>query len=415
MSTRQFVLNVTSAQLPAWSQGIPANSIRTIGASYGANLLSSQNQTVDVDFSNAGVLGDYCGVIYAATLGSYGSIIAHGGGHGGRRTNEVYRYDVQTALWSRMTEPAWPLYVRTPSAGINYVFDARQFGNTGDQWAAADFSSVHAGQLCATHTYANCCWGPPGSFGNDPGGYYFLPSVSEGVYTGSADRPHYLPLANARNGTTGWGNWVRGPTSHATAFGSNGHTLYDSLRNRMVSADYSQVGMLRITNCADMAVSQVSLNPWRDDSTNFVSAYDSANDLYMFVSAMRGGKLQLVRPGASAPYAQKTVTINNNLLGGAKEGGWDWVQSKGCWVYYPEAGGNVLKILRRPADPWNDPWTMEQITLALDSVTGDTGFIAAIPSYVAPHHNRCRYIPALDLFLWVSHNTYYVQAFKVTL
>ncbi len=81
-------------------------------------------------------MDDWSGGAVAPQLGTYGSLLLFGGGHGGDLGNEVYRFDVATGLWSRFTEPPQP-------ATCN--FSTSQMPNGGP---------------CADHTYANLQYSP---------------------------------------------------------------------------------------------------------------------------------------------------------------------------------------------------------------------------------------------------------------
>lgn len=412
MTIRTFTFSVTPPPTYDW---IPAaNSIRTIGASYGGNTVYSVNPTVannglaalpDVSLmsNNSDVFRNYCGGVYVPTLGTHGSILVHGGGHAGRAYNEVYLYDVAQAQWKRMTNPVYPLYPRQAPNAL-HVFDSSDFGERGDCYASADFSTFYTGQPSASHTYAMGTYAPQGSFGNDPAGYYFLPATNAGAYQGYARRCYYLGLTGRQANGTGY--WTMGVDLHPNPF-SEGCTLFDSSRNRMVTMGNSITNKAFINNCATTVSSNVSLSPGFDANKG-VSAYDSASDLYMVVKSVGSSVLQLIRPSDSTPWQTKTATISTNLLAAnADYGGWEWVQSAGAWVFYPKAGGNIVTILRRPADAWNGTWTMQQVTLG-----GDAGLPA---TNQVQHYSRLRYVPTLDVFIWASDFSQHCQAFKITL
>ena len=97
----------------------------------------------------------WSGATFVPSLGVYGSIILFGGGHTDYLGNEVYRYDVETRLFTRLTSPfsAWVI-------GPN--------GFSSDE-ATCEFFSTAEGdvpgnsgpsQPFPNHTYGSTVWVP---------------------------------------------------------------------------------------------------------------------------------------------------------------------------------------------------------------------------------------------------------------
>lgn len=379
-------------------------------ADVGLNTMYSQGHSVTGRFvNNRSVIDGYCGLVYVPQLGAYGSLVIYGGGHADYAYNEVYRYDVQTRMWSRLTEPCYPIFLNPDTRDVHdTVF--------GDYWTDATYTNIHRGQICSGHTYATLVWTDPGSFGSDPLGYFCVPSLSVGfMHGGGGVRPHYLPLSTPTKAPSGWGNWFAGDYSIARSVGY-GCALYDSARKRVVAYSLNNGASSRNHMTIDCATMRTGLLAGdMAVNTYYATAFhDSEKDIYMVVnqsnmqSAALGPTLMLINPVSGQT---RSATIGNGtLMAHLTTGGWEWVQSNSALVYYEGNGSSDVYVIRRPPDPWSGSWNVERKTL--------TGTPMAKNSAVVPHYTRFRHVKAItdaDVFLWTSSNTNPVQAFNVTL
>ena len=100
---------------------IPSVTIKDVASAdlpaVGSVVAYSLNTPADVDpcptrrcgyslvLGQRGAFSAWSGGAFAPDLGRSGSIVHTGGGHGDYGGNEVYRFDFQTRLWARLTEP----------------------------------------------------------------------------------------------------------------------------------------------------------------------------------------------------------------------------------------------------------------------------------------------------------------------
>ena len=89
------------------------------------------------DTSAVALFTAWNGDAYATEYGKYGSIIYHGGGHGDRSKNGVYRYDIESRLCSKIVPDA-PVYLHSDT----YCADT----STGWLWSATSGTDQQIGQ-----------------------------------------------------------------------------------------------------------------------------------------------------------------------------------------------------------------------------------------------------------------------------
>jgi hypothetical protein len=175
--------------VPAWAPApgaiaaVSLNTMSSIDPCPGNNCVYSGTE------GQSGVLNDWNGGAWARDLGTRGSMIKFGGGHSGYLGNEVYRYDVETRLWSRLSDP-------TTNIQLNSLEGEYQ-----------------PGIPMSNHTYGTMCWLPPHVAGNDSGWFVRPVSASNG-YGGSEEysgRAHRFDLDA--------GTWARLSTNRATMYG----------------------------------------------------------------------------------------------------------------------------------------------------------------------------------------------------
>lgn len=384
MTTRTFTFSVVAATDPAWALAIDAGEVADIGS----NSINAVNPT---GATNQGVVRAWCGGVYAPGLGTHGSYLHYGGGHSDYQTNELYRFDLDTAAWSVLVQPS----IAPPVTGASgYATDTtlyEYYNGSGD---------VIVGALGASHTYGKALWTPQGSFGSDSLGYYVIPNAAEPsnspgpVVYGSTSTPHHVPLSSPV--------WTRHTEAFAAAGGIYGPALYDSLRNRLVKFTSNDASPNATVNWLDLD----------DNSTGSFAAssaiaayyatafYDSVNDLYIVANFVNyyslTFRITLINPTTGAVTL---ATMSSAPSGGT--GGFDWIPSLKRLIYKPGTG-NVVYWAQQPTNPLTETWAWTAVTLTGTVTAQDTN----------DHYSRCRYVESLDLFFWLPSYTAQ-QAFRL--
>jgi hypothetical protein len=380
--SRTFTIPVVApSSIPAWASSMVVGEIKTLSS--GDSISSHQPTAV----SNVGVCQDWTGGVYAPLLGAYGSFLQHGGGHSGYRYNEVYRFDMETAAWSRLTEP----YLSTVVGPSGYWTDTTYY-----EYYASAGGALATGQVGASHTYARPHYAPPGSFGSDPKGYYVLPLAGTAPYdtpvplgNGSTSYIHYIPLSAPV--------WTRWPTPFTGGGNSKSGSLYDSLRNAVVAFPQEIDGF--------------SLSAYRTNLTSSISDtrsssishqeyygfawYDALYDRYCTTEPQRT-PLTVHVTNASTGSA-----IRSTLTGAPSTPAGEWIESLRRLVIYP-GSGNTVYWATCNGDPLTGSWTVSSVSMTGTAIARDTN----------AHYSRFRYVESLGLFFWLP-STSSQQAFKV--
>jgi len=404
----QLAVGSTSGTLPSWLP--PSGQIKSVGVNTLATAAPPLPFNPGPSYAS-NVVAPWCGMVIASTYGAYGSIVIYGGGHGDYYGNEVYRYDIDTRSWSRITDPTPPPYypvVSGTQTGAYYVDDVY-----GEYWANSAGTAVRTGQPSSSHTYGRLLWCPPGSFGADPAGYLVDPMTVAHVPIGgrSAAYLHYVPLSTPV--------WTRGNQFPTTVIGNGayGPALYDSSRNRIANFSNGNdfITFYGYYNCATGVTGTINITGGQAGASagtrsyNSIAAYDSSADLYYVIrNELNQVRLHIINPTTNV----LTVRLISNLTSSYNfsvtsptaedQGGFEWIQSLGQWVYYQGTGSTIYRI-SKPADPINGTWTITSQTF-----TGD----AAIAKSSTPHYTRFRWLPNLSSFIWLATKDAAVQVFK---
>lgn len=389
IKSTQTTVSVVNAS-PSW---LPA--VGTI-ADLSLNTLKSQAPIVDGAPTSANVVLPWCGMTYAQTYGSLGSIVIYGGGHTDYPYNEVYRYDLASRLWSRIVDPTVPLF-----ADSDNRFSDTEFGEI---WADATFTKVVTGKPASTHTYGALVWAPPGSFGSDPAGYFVIPSISSPANNPNPQTswPHYVALSNP--------TWQRGKSKLAKSV-YEGCSLYDSSRNRIVQLGRPDwTTQAEYLQCETQSTGTITISDPGLVTYENTGGYDSESDLYMSIkrdSSQPGGfYLHLIDPKVDPKVTSNLViqkTSSGTLPTANEPGGWEWVQAWKQWIYYPGYGNTVWR-LTKPADPIRGTWSWSSFSLS-GNANSFTGY---------PHYSRFRQVNSIPgLFVWLASNNQSVQGFRL--
>lgn len=378
--------------LPAW---LPASGSKL---NVSLNTISSQYMLDAPDTRTRGstaILTAWCGTVYAPTLGEYGSIIAWGGGHADYLGNEVYRYDIDTRMWSRILDP----YDIPVSYSLGTQADDPADGNgtgtgvsstvNGEYWSDDTKSSTVVGQPCATHTYGHILWVSGTAAGNTNGWLVMVGNFNFQCHKVDLDNP-----------SAGWSRF--GVALNST--GKNeppayGCSIFDPSRNRVWCFPYANGQQ---TFGYALAVPAGTLTtPSQDylEAYYTVGHYDETDDLYLLMRANDPSVFKIHDPITSAKYSP-TVTGVTPVAGAGTVG---WIESTRTLYYWPGTGSTVY-FLQAPSNPRTQSWVWTSQTFSGDSpATGGAN----------PMYGRLHYVQALNSLIHVGTTTGPVQCWRL--
>ena len=98
---------------PAWARDLPEREWQSISLNTFTSVDPEDDPNVNPNHPNGapwrggvgqrGVISAWNGGAFACKFGAYGSLIAYGGGHNDYYGSEIYAFDLETRLWSRIT------------------------------------------------------------------------------------------------------------------------------------------------------------------------------------------------------------------------------------------------------------------------------------------------------------------------
>ena len=340
----------------AFSVGIQASSswVPLPGnvAAVSLNTPNSVNPypSVPGTYANSGTFGSqervfssWSGGVLAPSYGTLGSVVHWGGGHGDYGGNEVYRYDFNARLWTRIKDPH------------NYGPGASGASNGPFPWDTpwGDFNDDQT--PLSNHNYG-CQVGLTGAQAGNTAGALIIPSLGA-ASTGAVQirRTHSLNLDS-----TTWSRFGTGD-SPGTVNGTNGTACYDSSRNCIWMLGGSSFNMGKLDLTTQTWTYYTSAVSWNIGS---VATYDPIADLVVvLIPALIGGNpelglnyLYLMDPNTptTAKIANYTGTAPTN--GGC---GFDRCTITDKFYCYPGNGSTSLTTLSRPTSGgnWNGTWT----------------------------------------------------------
>lgn len=367
--------------LPDWvpAAGIIANvSLNTLNDVRGAD-----------DFSQtAAILRAWSGCAFAMDYGTYGSLIFTGTGHTDGALNADYRYDIATRLFSKIK----------PSATVPSGFTTTDIigdSATGWMWADVTKTSLQVGEPCPSHCYAGLVGVPKTALAGSANGWVFLLGLEGMSWNGQGTSAQGLKAALPAEGQNVTWSHAGTPLYLPTSYGGS---CYDSLRNRVVSfSGYANADRFNF----------VDLDTETTGSTNYTNGsvisyyrcayYDAASDLYINIQIETPFTFKLISAAGVITVPTVSGTPPN------ASGGWDWIESWGCLVFYPGSGSTVW-FLKRPANPLTGTWVWSSQTL--------TG-ITPVAQENSAHYSRFRFVPELGICLWTATSTSNVAAFGI--
>jgi hypothetical protein len=280
-----------------------------------------------------GVIECWNGGALATRHGAKGSLLIYGGGHHGYYGNEVYAFDLEKCLWSRVTDPyAGPLKYAEGK-------DAYPEGRHPD------------GSPTPIHTYDG--------LGYHPGSNAFIPFCGEKNNLGGyhVDIAYLLSL-DARK-------WQHSPRNDKP-YGLTGWSAYDSARD-----------VFWLEGCAkfdpNVKNADGTVGRWTNyggrklkaplDSTG---AYDPVRDIVVIVNFRtppdQPGVFAMDPKNPAGP-AVRLKESGTRPPSGGKEGaaGWEWSPLRGAFLFWRR--GAELRECRPPASDWKSgKWTWSMIT-----------------------------------------------------
>jgi hypothetical protein len=287
------------------------------------------------------VTASWNGGALATRWGAKGALLIYGGGGGNYFGNEVYAFDLEARLWSRITDPwrgTW------------------RFGDT-EAYPEGRFAD---GTPVVTSTYDQAEY--------HPGLNSFITLAAARNASGSHNVPTaYLLSLDSRT----WRHSPRNERNHASV---GGWSAYDSKRDVF----WVEGGAGSDTfACLDPKAEgpDGSVGRWTNHglklngSTEAVAAYDPVRDLVVVANLRDGSSTEDLRgvcaidPGSPGRPAVRLRDQGTRpaLDGNSGAAGWEWSHLRGAFLCW-RRGADVLE-LRPPAGDWRtEAWTWAVLT-----------------------------------------------------
>jgi len=262
---RFVAVEAAPPSLPSWvpDPGEYADiSLSTADATSGVNPCPANNCPYTMNEGQAAIWRDWNGGVYAPTMGAYGSILFHGGGHWGYCGNEVLRYDLETRLFTRLNNPSvygfgqdgWVAFEKAPAGVVN------------------SYGSFPDGRPNPLHYYNGLELVPSDAGGGSLGSIVFMHRMNS---NSTVTDPQWWQFDIATD------TWTHGPTciKAASGSGANGNQYVG------LTYDSSRKGIWRVDINADI-------------NSNGISFYDVDTGTQYDVPLNSGNSFSLGRPGS---------------------------------------------------------------------------------------------------------------------
>jgi hypothetical protein len=337
----------------------------------------------------------WSGGAYDPDYSAYGALLIHGGGHRTYSGNEVYAFNLATALWERCRSPS--LYSES---------EADSNGEFPD------------GQPYPPHTYSGVEAMPASWYGGTKG------KLIRFGFSGASvtQRAHVIPLDDTPTAawsrftttipiitnleyyavcrdTTRQGFWLTtaGEGTDRTCFIDKNGVITSYMIGGPVASRLS----LAYSPTLDLVVARGGVSsPVFDGSRIKVLQASNPAAGWIDVNFTGLGPMDVARDG-----------VSGNESGGAC--GTEWSSVMGKFVSYPGRGGNKVYILKPGANPLVDPWSWTSETL-----TGEGGAVPTVTTATSGlnngHWSRFREVPALKCFVWADSAGRPVQLWRPT-
>ncbi len=349
---------------------VSSNTVSSLDPCPARNCAYSGNE------GQPGVMDDWSGGAYAGNLGTYGSLLVFGGGHGGYLGNEVYAFDIAQGAWSRLTDPANP-----PDCNLAT-------------------SSMADNSPCSAHMYE---------------ALEYSPVTSEFVKLGSSSDAHtVLGTAYVHALDVNTGNWRRGakmPTWEGTASddGEGATTAWDSKRNVIWWH-----GSWRAYATSNKTLRKY--NPVTDTWTEYpgvnvnidaAMAYDAQRDILVINDGRSNNRVVAFDLSTANPTSHTLNTTGDTSAQQSSAIGFDWDSTAKVFVAW--MGGSQVYTLSPPASgDWRTgTWTWTRVNAA-------SGNQHSPAKNSRGTYGRFRYVPALNGFIVVNTTTGPTYMYRLT-
>jgi hypothetical protein len=312
----------------------------------------------------AAVIDDWTGAAVATGLGSKGSYIVWGGGHGGYLGSEVYAFDVATLKWSRLSNPV------TSSCEYN----------------EAELSD---GSRCSAHTYDGVDY--------HPGTNSFVIIGAAGSHEGitASPRVHLFNLSTKQ--------WRRGQRYPGGGAPWGGGTAYDASRDVFWVLPGFNMPIGKYDPNSD---SWTTYGRYNID-TDSVGSIDPTRDLFVVLDGQNKHQIVVVdlkNPnggGVVVPFTGDSTPLQR----GGNGFDWDPVQK----VFVAWAGGDAVYTLKPPSGDWRTGnWVWTKVNPSSSNTVQPTARNSNGP------WSHWRYVPSVNAWMIVNRTTDNVFFYKMT-
>lgn len=381
--TDSNAFSITISDLPSWVP--PPGQIAAISLNTIESVNPCSSGQSGCPWSGTGqrdILDSWNGGAFAPWLGAMGSwLIGAAGGHSSYYGNEVYRYDVATRMWSRLSNPTNPM----------------NFNQT--------FGEVAPGVPAVRHIYNNI-WAIPGSAYGNVNGALVL-TVAASLQDGGSES--YSGQSHAFNLDTN--TWSRLSTNRAQMAGDTGGTFLNECCTLYDPGNGTRApGFYRFTQHFNRVQRlPASGGAWTDVTTqngfmslDTVADFCPPHDIGVFVEV--DGGLHSPRTAYFDPdNPQPPGTLNDTGTRPGQGCGFSWsplLGKFGAWN-----SGNVIRYLTPPAsNPFSAQWVWTSETLG--------GTTPQTPISPNPPYNKFQWCPAIKCFITVTRYNGPVYAFR---
>lgn len=337
----------------------------------------------------------WSGVAWAPWWGTYGSIIASGGGHTDGDKNDVYRIDIGTRLVTQIKAAATAF-----SKADGYIADT----TTGWMWANATGgdTTVQTGEPFTPHFYGGLVALPPDfSPSGATNGSLYTGSRTGMPYTGSAGT---LMAHNLRLGVDTLWTAQGGGTDLGGGYAGYDFKVFDPKRNRVWYKTDRFGNDFQYRNLSTGAETVVAFtNGSAVDSAGAVAFLMAADDCIFSVMSAGGTPVFSVTDLAATTCYSPTRT---GTAPSASSGSWAWGWSDAWHSAFYFDGGNTVWFLKPTGNPRSAAWawTSQSITGTVYPNVGGNGAF-----------NRLRHAAILgDVLIWCPDTANPVQVIRVT-
>lgn len=312
------------------------------------------------------VVEAYSGGAFAANKGANGSLLVWGGGHGDYGGNEVYSFDVDTGVWSRLSSPSTP-----------------------------DTCSVLEGELadggpCSAHSWNYLSYHP---------GTHSLAILTESaMYPSGSDSTARVHLFDVNAHT--WRRGARKPTLNTFAGAEGACSAYDPNRDVFwYTGDSRGKYFSKYDPNANSGAGQWT--EYYDDylDTGCEAAIDPTRDIYLMINGnnQERGTFIAVHDLKNPQNAPITIATSGDLTAqGAGGPGFEWDQVAGKFVAWVD--GATVYTLTPPATNWQTGvWVWAAVPPAAGNANTPHKSVSTGNTY-----GRFRYVPSMNAFVVVN-------------